>query len=232
MRQVKPFAAPTTTNFPLTVLAHEGGFAFSAALPRTAIAQTVPPFDYYVAENGVRSGPEYPSIDVIRDRGAGLFSLIDDRLYFSSSDRTDCGQNGRRYEYVIANWGPFYEKSDAVRPILTRVFVNDYATHYDASPRYGLIKACKGFSMLHEETLTLLNYFARIADGAVLELGPYIGGSTVAMAQGLKDVGSARLVTVERGGSYGHPMLPSDDIVGKPFEQMVEMKLLAGPGVL
>jgi predicted O-methyltransferase YrrM len=204
---------PTTVNFPLTRLAHEGGFAYSAAIPSAAVGQTVPPFDCYVSENGKRIGPEYPSIDVIRDRGAGLFTVAEDRLYFSSSDRTDCSRNGRRYEYVIVDWKTFYQESDAGRLSLTRAFINDYATHYDASPRYELIKACKGFSMLHEETLILLNYFSRAANLRVLELGPYIGGGTIAMAQGLKDLGFGRLVAVERGGAYAHPTLPSDDIV-------------------
>jgi predicted O-methyltransferase YrrM len=204
---------PTTANFALTTLTHEGGFAYSAAIPSAAVPQTVPPFDCYVSENGKRIGPEYPSIDVIRNRGAGLFAVIGDKLYFSSSDRTDCGRNGRRYEYVIADWRTFYEESDGGHLILTRAFMNNYATHYDASPRYELIKSCKGFSMLHEETLTLLNYFARTANLTILELGPYIGGGTIAMTEGLKDLGLGRLVAVEKGGAHAHPTLPSDDIV-------------------
>jgi predicted O-methyltransferase YrrM len=68
--------------------------------------------------------------------------------------------------------------------------------------------------MLHQETLLLLNFFARRAHGPVLEIGPYTGGSTIAIARGLKDrTGTGLLVTIEAGGAYAHPQLPSADII-------------------
>jgi predicted O-methyltransferase YrrM len=70
-------------------------------------------------------------------------------------------------------------------------------------------------SMLHTDVLILLSHFASIVEGGVLEFGPYIGGSTVAIGKGLqrsnKDV---PFVTVEAGGQHAHNSLPSTDIVG------------------
>jgi hypothetical protein len=44
---------------------------------------------------------------------------------------------------------------------LSKEFVERYAKSYTSSPRYELIDRCKTFSMLHHETLLLLNFFAR-----------------------------------------------------------------------
>jgi predicted O-methyltransferase YrrM len=69
-------------------------------------------------------------------------------------------------------------------------------------------------SMLHADVLLLLYYLARHAPGDILEIGPYIGGSTIAAAQGVRDSGRTRnFLTVERGGQFAHPKIPSTDIV-------------------
>ncbi len=47
-------------------------------------------------------------------------------------------------------------------------------------------------SMLHADVLLLLYYLARHAPGDILEIGPYIGGSTIAAAQGMRDSGRPR----------------------------------------
>jgi predicted O-methyltransferase YrrM len=67
--------------------------------------------------------------------------------------------------------------------------------------------------MLHEDVLHLLAYLAANTDGVILEIGPYVGGSTVALAAGNAARGRP-FVTVEAGGAYKeHPYIPSDDIV-------------------
>jgi predicted O-methyltransferase YrrM len=70
-------------------------------------------------------------------------------------------------------------------------------------------------SMLHLDVLTLLYYFARHVEGDILEIGPYLGGSTIAMGLGIKESGrGVQLTTIEGGGSLAtHPTLPSDDIL-------------------
>lgn len=77
-----------------------------------------------------------------------------------------------------------------------------------------LINDIKHISMLHHETLRVLWEFAARTSGPILELGPYIGGSTTAMALGAKSR-RGDIVTVEAGGSYTtQPFLPSADILG------------------
>jgi predicted O-methyltransferase YrrM len=69
-------------------------------------------------------------------------------------------------------------------------------------------------SMLHPDVLILLYHFARYADGGILEIGPYKGGSTIALAKGKNAAQSAKtFVSVERGGVFEHPTMGSSDIV-------------------
>ena len=64
--------------------------------------------------------------------------------------------------------------------------------------------------MLGEPALALLNKLAALRDGPVIELGPYIGGSTIALASGAR----ADVITVEIGGANaGHDAIPSADII-------------------
>ena len=72
-------------------------------------------------------------------------------------------------------------------------------------------------SMLHLDVLTLLYHLASHVGGRILEVGPYVGGSTIAVGYGLQDSGRAapgRIVSVEGGGQFlDHPTLPSADIL-------------------
>ena len=69
-------------------------------------------------------------------------------------------------------------------------------------------------SMLHEETLLALFLRAQDASGAVLEIGPYTGCSTVMLAKGVEASHRASpVITIEVGGSYDHPAVPSTDIL-------------------
>jgi predicted O-methyltransferase YrrM len=76
------------------------------------------------------------------------------------------------------------------------------------------IDRMKKRSMLHQETLALLDFFARRARRGILEIGAYIGGGTAVIAEALKASGGrATFVTVEAGGVHEHPELPSADIL-------------------
>jgi predicted O-methyltransferase YrrM len=77
-----------------------------------------------------------------------------------------------------------------------------------------IVVQARKFSMLHDDVLFLLAYFAETTEAGILEIGPYVGGSTVAIAAG--NAGRRRaFVTIEAGGSYKeHPHLPSNDILG------------------
>jgi predicted O-methyltransferase YrrM len=63
-------------------------------------------------------------------------------------------------------------------------------------------------SMLHPDVLLLIYHFAKIASGHVLEIGAFVGGSTIAAAMGIRDSGTnKKLITVEPGGQLkGHRM--------------------------
>lgn len=76
----------------------------------------------------------------------------------------------------------------------------------------GIVNQLSSLSMLSNDVLHLLRFFAERAEGMVLEIGPYIGGSTVAMADALKKQAKAALVSIEPGGKHDHPHIPSEDI--------------------
>jgi predicted O-methyltransferase YrrM len=71
-------------------------------------------------------------------------------------------------------------------------------------------------SMLHEKVLVLLEHAAATTTGAIVEIGAYVGGGTIAMTRGIRDSGrDTPMFTIEPGGQYPtHPHLPSNDIFG------------------
>jgi predicted O-methyltransferase YrrM len=69
-------------------------------------------------------------------------------------------------------------------------------------------------SMLHVDVLLLIYHFGRFGLGNVLEIGPYVGGSTVAAAFGARDSGTRKkIVSIEAGGRLKHFRLSSRNIV-------------------
>jgi predicted O-methyltransferase YrrM len=77
-------------------------------------------------------------------------------------------------------------------------------------------------SMLHAQVLAMLEHSAATATGAIVEIGAYVGGATIAMTRGIRDCGRDTLMfTVEPGGAYPtHPDLPSHDIFGDLQENL------------
>jgi predicted O-methyltransferase YrrM len=64
------------------------------------------------------------------------------------------------------------------------------------------VKRARPISMLREDALAVLEQLAMRSNGPVIELGPYVGGSTIAIAAGCPH----KVVTVELGGAN-----PRDD---------------------
>jgi predicted O-methyltransferase YrrM len=94
------------------------------------------------------------------------------------------------------------------------------ANSYENGPHSSIVGEANKISMLHPQTLSLLWQFSLMSKGPVLELGPYIGGSTIVQAHAIKPSGR-RIITVEIGSSVqlggvyeNHPQLPSKDILG------------------
>jgi cephalosporin hydroxylase len=69
-------------------------------------------------------------------------------------------------------------------------------------------------SMLHMDVLLLIYHFARFGAGNVLEIGSYVGGSTIAAAFGARESGTQKkIITIEAGGSVKHFRLSSRNII-------------------
>jgi hypothetical protein len=65
-------------------------------------------------------------------------------------------------------------------------------------------------SMLHISALETIHRYSMHSKGDVVEVGAYIGGSTIALSKGT----IFKVHTFEKGGSYKtHPHLPTDDIL-------------------
>lgn len=66
-------------------------------------------------------------------------------------------------------------------------------------------------SMLYREALDRLTEIASQSRGGILELGSYVGGSTIALAKGNR--GKHPHAVIECGGSHAHPTHGSSDII-------------------
>jgi predicted O-methyltransferase YrrM len=76
-----------------------------------------------------------------------------------------------------------------------------------------MIKLRDKYSMLHLDVLLLIYHFAKICDGAILEVGAFVGASTIAAAWGVRDSGQGkRLIGIEPGGGVKHERLGTKDI--------------------
>lgn len=65
-------------------------------------------------------------------------------------------------------------------------------------------------SMLHISALSKIYRYSMRSKGDIVEVGAYIGGSTIALSKGT----CFKVHTFEKGGSYTtHPHLPTDDIL-------------------
>ena len=83
-----------------------------------------------------------------------------------------------------------------------------------AEVRQRLEKVGREASMLHMDVLLLIYHFARFGAGNVLEIGPYVGGSTIAAAFGARESGTQKkIITIEAGGSVKHFRLSSRNII-------------------
>jgi predicted O-methyltransferase YrrM len=79
--------------------------------------------------------------------------------------------------------------------------------------RHRLEKVGRAASMLHLDVLLLIHHFAKFGAGTILEIGPYIGGSTIAAAIGARESGKPKkIISIETGGRLKHFRIPSRNI--------------------
>jgi hypothetical protein len=77
-----------------------------------------------------------------------------------------------------------------------------------------LLKVRDKYSMLHLDVLILVYHFAKVCSGAILEIGAFVGGATIAAALGLRDLErQKKLLTIEPGGSVKHKRLGTRNIL-------------------
>jgi len=92
--------------------------------------------------------------------------------------------------------------------------ISALAASWQWRPNAKFIDRMKQRSMLHQETLSLLDHFARRAEHGIVEIGTYVGGATAVMAKALKETGSTvPMISIEPGGAHNHPQLPSNDFL-------------------
>src|SRR6059036_3802132 len=77
-----------------------------------------------------------------------------------------------------------------------------------------LMKVRDRYSMLHLDVLILIYHFSKICSGAILEIGAFVGGATIAAAFGVRDSGRPKkLVAIEPGGGVKHKRLGTRNIL-------------------
>jgi predicted O-methyltransferase YrrM len=80
--------------------------------------------------------------------------------------------------------------------------------------RLRLEKVGQFASMLHTDVLLLIYRFAGFSPGNVLEIGPYVGGSTIAAAYDARESSvPKKIVSIEAGGKLKHFRLSSSHII-------------------
>jgi predicted O-methyltransferase YrrM len=87
------------------------------------------------------------------------------------------------------------------------------ARSYRRDPWWPELESIRRISMLHSETLYILRCCAARLKNAIVEVGPYIGGSTIALGRGVQLSGAGPLISIEMGGSYPTHAVPTDDII-------------------
>jgi L-amino acid N-acyltransferase YncA/cephalosporin hydroxylase len=77
-----------------------------------------------------------------------------------------------------------------------------------------LLKIRNKYSMLHLDVLILIYHFSKICSGAILEIGAFVGGATIAAAFGGRDSGQQKkLIAIEPGGGVQHKRLGTRNIL-------------------
>lgn len=83
---------------------------------------------------------------------------------------------------------------------------------YQKALHHQLMKAAD-HSMLSIDVLVLIYHFARIAEGDILEIGSFVGGSTIAAGLGARDSGKRKkIISIEPGGRLRDHKMATRDI--------------------
>jgi predicted O-methyltransferase YrrM len=84
-------------------------------------------------------------------------------------------------------------------------------------------------SMLDIDVLVLIYHFAKVSEGGILEIGSFVGGSTIASGLGARDSGRRKtIISIERGGRLKDHRLASKDIFKDLKKNLARVGLLDG----
>jgi predicted O-methyltransferase YrrM len=97
---------------------------------------------------------------------------------------------------------------------------------YQKALHHQLMKAAD-HSMLGIDVLVLIYHFAKVAEGDILEIGSFVGGSTIAAAMGARDSGRRRkFISIEPGGPLKDHRLATKDIFRDLKKNLARVDLL------
>src|SRR5436190_7421148 len=83
---------------------------------------------------------------------------------------------------------------------------------YNKPLHHQLMKAAD-YSMLSEDVLVLIYHMAKVCEGGILEIGSFLGASTVAAGMGARDSGQAKkFLSIEPGGQLKDHKLATKNI--------------------
>jgi predicted O-methyltransferase YrrM len=82
-------------------------------------------------------------------------------------------------------------------------------------------------SMLDINVLVLIYHFAKVSEGDILEIGSFVGGSTIAAGLGARDSGrQKKIISIEPGGRLKDHRLASKDIFKDLKKNLARVGLL------
>ncbi len=103
---------------------------------------------------------------------------------------------------------------------------------YDKPLHHQLMKAAE-YSMLDIDVLILIYHMAKICQGGVLEIGSFLGASTVAAGLGIRASGQEKkFVSIELGGQLKDHRLASKDICKDLRKNVSRAGLLDGVNLI
>ena len=161
--------------------------------------------------------------DAVSDIHAVLLNLEDERAR-QASRVSDITRLVAEQEAVVAEMKrEIAKQGDHIEELIMRGSIRDQrfedhplirlARSYRRDDWWPELQSLRKISMLHFETLYLLRSLAARTKDAIIEVGPYIGGSTIALGRGIQIGGGGPLISVEMGGSYPSHAVPTNDIV-------------------
>ena len=82
-------------------------------------------------------------------------------------------------------------------------------------------------SMLDIDVLILIYHFAKVSEGSILEIGSFVGGSTIAAGLGARDSGRRKkIISIEPGGRLEDHRLATKDIFKDLKKNLARVELL------